>query len=115
MENVISRYTNQQAENDGILFNIVSVNAAWKRGIFSHVTNNLMHEGYLEENGKVRIVNLLDLLNQCNEIVKKATNGFKDFDSFFSGNIEMPSGQKQKVFIGLNDLNKFTIMLPEDY
>lgn len=116
---VISVYTAKQAEADGILFDITKLNPSWKRGIFKYITVNLMHEGYFEKEGHhvVRVPNLLDLLNQANEIVRKATHGFKEefADSFFSGNIELPSGKQQKIFIELNEENKFTIMLPEDH
>jgi len=58
---------------------------------------------------------LLDLLNQVQQIVKKGTNNFMSMDTFFSGSIELPSGDQQKIFIGQNETGKFTIMLPEDY
>lgn len=113
-DDVIYSYGIEQAEEDGILFNITTLNEDWKKGLFSHVTDNLLSKGYYEEKG-VRIINLLDLLNQANEIVKNGSNNFKDFDSFFSGEIELPNGTKQKVFIQQNETGKFTIMLPEDY
>ena len=59
--------------------------------------------------------NLLDLLNQALQIVRKETNNFTAFDTFFSGSIELPSGDQQKIFIGQNETGKFTIMLPEDH
>jgi hypothetical protein len=114
---VIFGYTSAQAETDGVLFDITKLNPKWKQGLFNYVTTNLMSRGYFEPDGKVRIVNLLDLLNQSNEIVRKATKGFKEeyFDTFFSGDIELPSGKKQQIFIELNETNKFTILLPEDH
>lgn len=112
---IISTYTSNQAEDDGILFDITKLNPDWKKGIFNYVTTNLMSQGYMENDGNVRIVNLLDLLNQANQIVRKASDNFKTFDSFFSGSIELPSGKQHKIFIGQNETGKFTIMLPEDY
>ena len=107
-------YTSSQAVEDGILFDITAVNPKWKEGLFNYVTVNLLNSGYLKED-KLNIPNLLDLLNQAQQIVKKATNNFTAFDTFFSGSIELPSGDQQKIFIGQNETGKFTIMLPEDY
>jgi len=74
-----------------------------------------MAQGYLQDD-EINVPNLLDLLNQANIIVRNASNNFKDkAESFYSGNIELPSGKKQQIFISLNELNKYTIMLPEDY
>jgi len=107
-------YTSNQAVEDGILFDITAVNPKWKEGLFNYVTVNLLNSGYLKDS-KINIPNLLDLLNQAQQIVKKATNNFTAFDTFFSGSIELPSGDQQKIFIGQNETGKFTIMLPEDY
>ena len=107
-------YTSDQAVEDGILFDITAVNPKWKEGLFNYVTVNLLNSGYLKED-KLNIPNLLDLLNQALQIVKKATNNFTAFDTFFSGSIELPSGDQQKIFIGQNETGKITIMLPEDY
>ena len=113
-ENIISKYSSKQAIDDGFLFDIIQINKDWEKGIFNYITNNLMSKGYLE-NGKVNIPNVLDLLNQCNQIVKVKSNNFKEFDNFFSGEIEIPNGTKEKIFISQNETDKFTIMLPSDY
>jgi hypothetical protein len=107
-------YTSDQAAEDGILFDVTALNPAWKKGLFNYVTVNLLHSGYLKDD-KINIPNLLDLLNQVQQIVKKGTNNFMSMDTFFSGSIELPSGDQQKIFIGQNETGKFTIMLPEDY
>lgn len=112
---IISKYTSKQAVGDKILFDVVTVNPEWKKGIFSHITTNLLREGYVKEDGEINIPNLLDLLNQANQIVKKKSKNFKKFDWFFEGEIELPSGSKRKIFIAQNETGKFTIMLPEDY
>ena len=110
-------YSSVQAEADGILFNVTHLNKEWAKGLFNFVTVNLLEKGYIEEGkgGKeglnVKIACIVDLLNQCNHIVKRA----KTPDYFYSGLVELPSGQKQKVFISQNETGKFTIMLPEDY
>ena len=56
-----------------------------------------------------------DFLHSHADHIFIISNGFKDFDTFFSGMVELPSGKKQKVFICQNESSKFTIMLPEDY
>ncbi|MCM1986606.1 hypothetical protein [Methanococcoides seepicolus] len=112
---VVYTYTSEQAVEDGILFDILQVNPEWEKGIFRFITTNLMAQGYLQDDG-INVPNLLDLLNQANSIVRNASNGFKDkAESFYSGKVELPSGKKQQIFISLNELGKYTIMLPEDY
>ncbi len=108
-------YTSDQAVEDGILFDITTLNPDWKKGLFNYVTVNLLSNGYLNQDNKINIPNLLDLLNQANGIVRKETNNFASFDTFFDGSIELPSGAQQKIFICCNETGKFTIMLPEDY
>jgi len=120
---VISTYTSEQAEDDGILYDITKVNPEWKKGLFNYITMNLLRCGYYQmeptgrrgESCSINIPNILDLLNQANQIVRKASKDFTEFDIFFSGDIELPSGKQQKIFIGQNETGKFTIMLPEDY
>ena len=110
----IYTYTSDQATDDGILFDICKVNPKWQRGIFSHVTVNLMTHGYYNED-TVNLPNLLDLLNQSLAIVCRESNNFTKHDWFFSGEIELPSGTKQQVFICQNETAKYTIMTPSDY
>ncbi len=112
---VIYCYTSEQAVEDGILFDITQINPEWEKGIFKYVTTNLMEHGYLQ-NDKVNIPNLLDLIYQSLNIVWNASNGFQDRPAtFYSGDIELPSGRKQQIFIELNELGKYTILLPEDH
>jgi len=113
-DDILISYGIKEAEEDGVLFNIFSLNKDWEKGIFSHVTDNLLSKGYYEKNGEIRIVNLLDLLNQANQIVRRKSNNFKEFDNFFDGRIKLANGEKQKILIRQNELNKFTIMLLED-
>ena len=113
--NPVFVYTSDQAVEDGILFDVTAINPKWKEGMFNYVTINLLNNGYLNKNDIINIPNLVDLLVQAQEIVKKATNNYTAFDTFFSGSIELPSGAQQEIFIGQNETEKFTIMLPEDY
>ena len=110
----IFTYTSKQAEEDGMLFDITSLNPHWKKGLFNYVTINLLSKGYYKED-EINIPNLLDLLNQANQIVRGKSKNFTEFDSFYCGKIELPSGIMQKIFIEQNETGKFTILLPEDH
>ena len=145
-KDVIYTYTSQQAEKDGILFNLdqllkpkISPNF-----FLNYLTSNLLNKGYLNdrckdevkdgEQGKnsrcvtcgtfqsctdnlsclkpsLNILNITDLIVQAAQIFKRKP---KD-DNFISGTIELPNGQKQKIFIAQNETGRYTAMLPEDY
>ena len=110
----IYKYEFKDVVEDGILFDIIKINPDWRKGILNFVTTNLLEKGYLK-NDEINILNVLDLLNQANKIVKRKSKNFTEFDSFFAGNIELPTGSQQPIFICQNETKKFTIMLPEDY
>ena len=59
----------------------------------------------------INIPNLTDLITQAAQIFKRKP----DDDYFVSGSIELPSGQKQKIFIAQNETGRYTAMLPEEY
>lgn len=116
----ISTYTSNEASEDGMLFDIRELNSVWKADIFTYVTTNLMQEHdyiqRLDDGEEINIPNMLDLLNQANEIVRKASNDFKDAkEPFYSGTIELPSGARQEIFIEMNETGNYTILLPEDH
>lgn len=111
----IYSYSSEQAEEDGMLINVGKLRPEWKKGLFNYITVGLMEKGYFEPDGKVRLVNVVDILNQANQIVRRKSEGFKKFDTFFSGKIELPSGQQQEIFIEQNETGKFTILLPEEH
>jgi len=60
---------------------------------------------------RLRMCNILDLLTQAQQIISR--EGI--LGTFYSGFIEFPDGIKRKIFIAVNEFEKFTIMLPEDY
>ena len=75
-------------------------------------------EVFLTSNGSLKclqpslnIPNIYDLLLQAAQIFKRRAPK----DHFASGSIELPTGQKQKIFIAQNETGRFTAMLPEDY
>ena len=112
-EEVISVYTSKQAEEDGLLVDLTKINEKWSKGLFNYITSNLLSKGYTQKN-KISIASVIDLLNQAMNIIKNRSRAFKEYDTFFSGTVEMPTGAKQLIFIEKNETGKFTIMLPED-
>lgn len=113
-EDLISTYTSQQAVEDGILFDIDLIAKKilhGKRFFLKYVTSGLLAKGYWNTDKTLTVPNLLDLLRQLGRIfTKKAAD-----DYFASGVIELPSGQKQRIFIAQNETGRFTAMLPEEY
>lgn len=114
-DDVIYRYTSEDAERDGALLNLAKINRIFNKSPFNYVTTNLISMGYLSKDSKdVNFNNLVDLVAQAWDIKDKKTCDFKEIDMFFSGEIELPSGEQQEIFIKQNETGKFTIMLPED-
>jgi hypothetical protein len=112
---VICSCSSGQAAEDDILFDITQVNPEWEKGIFRYVTIDLMEHGYLQDD-KVIIPDLLNLLYQSLNIVWENSNEFKDrLDPFYAGDIELPDGKKQQIFLELNGIGKYTIRLPEGH
>lgn len=113
-QDLFHSFGSEQAVEDGVLFDLTVLRPFWKTGLFNYVTLNLMNKGYIKKNVPC-VANLVDLLNQALMILRAKSNGFNDFDYFFSGHIILPSEVNQEVFIVQNETGKFTIMLPEDY
>lgn len=108
----IYTYTSEQAIEDGILFKISDLKP-FQNSIINIATTNLMNKGYwTQENNEIKInlSNLQDLLTQAIKHMTKTKQ-----DSFYNLKIELPSGQKQTVYVCQNETEKYTIMLPEDY
>jgi hypothetical protein len=109
----ISVYTDEQAVDDGILYDI-SKYGGW----LNIATTNLLQScSYLNEDGTFNVPNLMDLIAQARQIILRDE---KRDDWFYSGRIELPSGKKQEIFICQNGTTlpnerNMTIMLPEDY
>jgi hypothetical protein len=111
-EEVVYSYTLEQAEEDGVLVRILGT---WPRSLISHVTASLLCEGYLDENGELRMANLVDLLlGQAIRSIK-ARSPHETVEDFYSFDVEFPDGQTRKVFAVRNELGRLTLMLPEDY
>ena len=114
---VISSYTSDNAISDGSLVDLRVIFG--EKGIFNYVTSGLLAHGYLKQDdiGQEYIdqANLVDLLFQARKIVKRKSKNFEEMDSFFSGRIELPSGERTKIFICQNETGDYTLMLPEDY
>ena len=113
-ENIHS-YTSTEAVADGFLVEVVVFNQGWEKGLFNYITTGLLEsKGYIQSGYEFNLPNIMDLLNQANQIVRKESNDFKDFDYFFSGEIELPSGAREVINIQQNETGKFTIMLPSE-
>jgi hypothetical protein len=82
-----------------------------KEAPLQYVTVSLLSKGYFEQDGSLRLPNVIDLRRMsCARIFHKKPV----YDYFVSGKIELPNGQKQTVFIEQNDTGRYTIMIPED-
>lgn len=111
---IISKYDLMDAEEDGVLFNLFSINPEWKQGFFSHITTNLLNKGYMDGDN-ILISELITLLHQCTIFMKKEGEKNPILEEFYSLKVDLPNRKKQKIFIQLNEMNRYTIMLPEDY
>ena len=119
----ISVYTDDDGIEDGILVKLEHNGKAFGRWI-NIATSNLISKGY-EDEEKLNIPNVIDLVRQGEAIIRRANKELDDpaeFDWFYSGSIELPSGENAEVFIaengtsaGTGQRRRYTIMLPEDY
>jgi hypothetical protein len=115
-EDIVSIYTSKEAVSDGLLFDLDLINKNPKYFV-KYITTNLMSKGYFlevppnETAEMPNIPNLKDLVNQAAEIFQ---NKLAE-DTFASGNIELPSGEQQQIFLAVNETGRYTLMLPEDY
>ena len=138
-EDIVSTYTSQQAIEDGFLFDLdLLINKHYfpvKTPPLKYVTTNLLQKGYwttrckqgpqcatcevwIKHSGDklscleptLNIPNILDLITQALQIFNRKPED----DYFVSGKIELPSGEKQEIFIAQNETGRYTIMLPED-
>ncbi len=114
-DDLIFSDTIDQVTDDGILFDVRKVNPEWEKGLFSHITMALLSLGYFSDDRTLNLPNLLDLLNQSLSIVRRESKNFTRADWFYSGTIELPSGEKQEIFIVQNEIGKYTLMIPSDY
>ena len=120
---VVLRYTLREAEEDGVLVNILGI---WERSLISHVTSNLLSRGYItrkaDGSSELNMPNLVDLLNQTIQEIKKQSPGDRVSDrvsdrvrGFYSFRVELPDGSRRLLFAAKNELGRLTLMLPEDY
>ena len=112
---IVSMYTSAMAVEDGILLDVGAVREAWSDGLIEYVTTNLIACGYEDEQGNIIVSSLADLLAQAQEILLQDCRRGKPMEWFYSGEIELPAGHTQVIYIELNDEGRYTIMLPEDH
>jgi len=106
----ISTYTSEEATDDGFLLDL-DIILKDPRFFLKYITTGLLEKGYWNPDRSLNIPNLKDLLNQAIRIFHKKTRD----DYFVSGRVELPSGQKQKIFIAQNETGRYTAMLPDEY
>lgn len=111
----ISIYTSDDAEIDGVLFDLSKINKDWKKGFFNYMTTNLFRDEFVDELGEIKMQELQKLISECQEHMRKKSNDFKNFDHFFSSFFILPSGNKKEVYICQNETGKYTLMYPSDY
>ena len=109
-DDIVSRYTDEGAIEDGILVKLERDGKPMSRYIKLATTNLLESSDYMEDD-QFNVPNILDLIKQCHWIMIRA----KKWDWFYSGKIELPRGEKQEVFIEQNNSGGYTVMLPEDH
>jgi hypothetical protein len=102
-----------EAVEDGFLFDLDLVVKQSSHGkfVFQYITANLLAKGYWNQDQTINIPNLRDLLEQTLRVFRKKPSD----DYFVNGVIELPYGNKQKIFIAQNESGRYTVMLPEDY
>lgn len=120
---VISSYSEAEAVEDGILFDLTQLKTVKNNRTFSHLTVGLMEaHKYLIYNkrptGDEITINepaIIDLMAQClNHMIEKRKTD-KITDSFYATMVEGPNGNKFKVFIEQNSTGRYTILLPSEH
>jgi hypothetical protein len=112
---IISSYTDRQAVEDGILFDVkelanVSLSITWGELPFQYVTANLCYsKGYLKDGTAPSIPNFLDLFRNMTEHMRKTGK-----DWFYSMDTEFPDGSRGTVWAKQNMSGGYTLMLPSD-
>ena len=112
---IIYRYTSEEAVEDGILIDLDQIFPGYeKTNLFKYATTNLMNQGYIEKD-EIKRAAIQDMLMQAHAIAKSKSDGFTQPDWFYSGDIELPDGSKQQIFIEKNETGRYTVMLPQDH
>ena len=153
---LVSKYTSDEAVEDGFLFDLdLLVKAGLIRTAsqlpIKYITTSVLDLGYWKEPCEHHIkrenIGLTQACRDCKVFKKyyssaqavipcsehdkqelnmpnvrdlivaalKIFNKKPQDDYFVSGRIELPSGDKQEVYIAQNETGRYTLMLPEDY
>lgn len=115
-EDVISRYTSEDAVEDGILYDLDGLLPSWlTRGLIKYITIGVASLGYLEfdeqDDYTTNIPNLMHLLMQVEQIYQRGKRG----DWHYSGKVETPDGERTEIYIERNETGRFTILLPSEH
>ncbi len=107
----IYSYTEEQATDDGILTKTDDIFPKMPQHLISHITTNLLQSKGYEENREIKRACVLDICNVFGPKIRKIVGK----DTFLSGYMESPNGERFKVFAQQNSTGRWTLMLPEDY
>lgn len=107
----IYSYTEDQAVEDGILTKTDDIFPKMSQHLVSHITTNLLQSKGYEENGEIKRACVIDICNVFGPKIRKILGK----DSFLSGYMQSPNGERFKVFAQQNSTGRWTLMLPEDY
>jgi hypothetical protein len=102
----IFSYTITQAEEDGVLASTDKLLPNQPKHLVSHITGNL-----IDTHGYDNVASIIDLCNFIGPKIREII----DTDTFGTAYVEGPRGNRFKVFFQLNEIGRWTIMLPEDY
>jgi hypothetical protein len=111
--NIISSYSCNQAAEDGFLISVDDI--LKQKGLFNFITIGFWDRYGLDKAAENLKANLIDLLNQAREIIRKRSKDFKVPDWFYCGYVENMTGKKIKIFIEQNETGRYTILLPEEH
>lgn len=116
MNEAIYVYTLEDAVADGFMVSTDQIFPNFGKHFVSHITTNLLSSlGYYEDDETTpRKVNLVDLCNQAGVALRRVLQKNGE-ECFVETMIETPNGHKERVFIQLNEVGRWTVMLPEDY
>jgi len=109
---VISKYGIEEATNDGFLVEVKNIFSRWEQGSISHITNGLY--ALYSDDDKASIPSLNDLFSQSIRKVKKSVDK-NGQDTLWAFSVKDRSGNNLKIFAAVNETNKLTLMLPEEY
>ena len=108
----IYKYGIEEATEDGVLVAVENLNKSWKNGPISHITNGVYAK--YSDDDKANLPSITDLLSQS---IRKVSAQIKKNgpDTFWEVKIKDRNAETLRLFVQVNETQKLTIMLPEEY